>query len=178
MDIVEAEQKRFLSLLKIVQREGIWLLKTDTRLFKTNIDAAWVERLEENEDLAERLDAFVSRFGRMQDTLGDKLLPSLLRSLAEKPASVLDNLNRAEKLGLLPSAVDWLNVRNLRNKLIHEYMADAEEFALALTSAHISVQLLIDTYNAINTFASSRITAGDWPKLLPAHKAQHRNTAQ
>lgn len=169
IDIADTEQKRFLSLLEIVQREGIWLLKTDTRLFKTNLDAAWVKRLEDDEDLAERLDAFVSRFGRMQDTLGDKLLPSLLRSLAEKPGSALDNLNRAEKLGLLPSAVEWLDVRNLRNKLIHEYMADAEEFALALNSAHVFVQLLVAVYNAINIFASSRIAAADWPQLLPAH---------
>ena len=75
MDITKAERERFLSLLEIVRREGDLLLKTDARLFKVNLDAAWVERLENEEDLAERLDAFVSRFGRMQDTLGDKLIP-------------------------------------------------------------------------------------------------------
>ncbi len=111
MDIIESEQKRFLSLLEIVRREGELLLKTDARLFTANLDATWVERLENDEDLAERLDAFVSRFGRMQDTLGDKLIPSLLRSLAEKPDSTLDNLNRAEKLGLLTSVIEWLDVR-------------------------------------------------------------------
>ena len=30
-------------------------------------------------DLAERVDAFVARFGRLQDTAADKLLPELLR---------------------------------------------------------------------------------------------------
>lgn len=167
MDISEAEQKRFLSLLEIVRREGDLLLKTDARLFKVNLDAAWVERLEKEEDLAERLDAFVSRFGRMQDTLGDKLIPSLLRSLAEKPGSALDNLNRAEKLGLLTSVVEWLDVRNLRNKLVHEYMVDAEEFAMALNQAHVVVTLLVVTYNAINIFAHLRIPASAWPNLLP-----------
>lgn len=167
MDIIKTEQKRFLSLLEIVRREGDLLLKTDARLFKVNLDAAWVERLENDEDLAERLDAFVSRFGRMQDTLGDKLIPSLLRSLAEKPGSTLDNLNRAEKLGLLTSVVEWLDVRNLRNKLVHEYMADAEEFAIALNQAHVVVTLLIATYNAINLFAHSRISSHAWPNLLP-----------
>lgn len=167
MNIAGAEQKRFLSLLEIVRREGAWLLKTDSRLFKTNLDAAWVERLEDYEDLAERLDAFVSRFGRMQDTLGDKLLPSLLRSLAEKPGSALDNLNRAEKLGILTSVVEWLDVRNLRNKLIHEYMDNAEEFALALNSAHLAVQVLVSAYNALNLFVRSRISATAWPDLLP-----------
>ena len=167
MDIIKTEQKRFLSLLEIVRREGDLLLKTDARLFKVNIDAAWVERLENDEDLAERLDVFVSRFGCMQDTLGDKLVPSLLKSLAEKLGSALDNLNRAEKLGLLTSVVEWLDVRNLRNKLVHEYMVDTDEFAMALNQAHVVVTLLVATYNAINLFAHSRISVSEWPNLLP-----------
>ncbi|MDO8334765.1 MAG: hypothetical protein Q7T35_08875 [Nitrosomonas sp.] len=99
------EKKRFVSLLEIVRREGELLLKTDVRLFTSTIDANWVRQLEYDDDLSERLDAFVSRFGRMQDTLGDKLLPSLLRLLAEKLGSALDNLNKAEKLGLLVSVM-------------------------------------------------------------------------
>lgn len=169
LDITQTEQKRFLSLLEIVRCEGELLLKTDARLFKVNLDATWVGRLKDEEDLAERLDAFVSRFGRMQDTLGDKLIPSLLRSLAEKPGSALDNLNRAEKLGLLTSVIEWLDVRNLRNKLVHEYMVDAEEFAMALNQAHVKVTLLVATYNAINLFAHPRILAFVWPNVLPAH---------
>ena len=160
------EKKRFVSLLEIVRREGELLLKTDVRLFTSTIDANWVRQLEYDDDLSERLDAFVSRFGRMQDTLGDKLLPSLLRLLAEKPGSALDNLNKAEKLGLLASVIQWLDVRNLRNKLIHEYMQDAEEFALALNQAHVEVALLIATYNAINQFAQSRVESAAWPRIL------------
>jgi hypothetical protein len=166
MELIKTEQKRFLSLLETVRREGDLLLKTDARLFKVNLDAAWVERLENEDDLAERLDAFVSRFGRMQDTVGDKLIPSLLRSLAEKPGSALDNLNKMEKLGLLNSVVEWLDVRNLRNKLVHEYMDDAEEFAMALNQSHAAVVLLIAAYNAINVFAQSRVSAPAWPDLL------------
>ena len=167
MELLITEQKRFLSLLEIVRRKGDLLLKTDARLFNVNLDAAWVERLENEEDLAERLDAFISRFGRMQDTLGDKLIPSLLRSLAEKPGSALDNLNKMEKLGLLNSVVEWLDVRNLRNKLVHEYMDDVEEFAMALNQSHAAVALLLAAYNAINVFAQSRVSAPAWPDLLP-----------
>lgn len=170
MDMMQMEQQRFLSLLEIVQREGALLLKTDSRLFKTTLDAQWVELLAHEDELAERLEAFVSRFGRMQDTMGDKLLPSLLRALAEKPGSALDNLNRAEKLGLLISTVQWLDARNLRNKLIHEYMLDAQDFALALNRAHDAVQLLVDTYNAINSYARARIASPTWPALLPMEK--------
>ncbi len=155
-DITRAEQKRFLSLAEIIRREGDLLLKTDARLFKVNLDVACVGRLENEEKLAGRLDVFVSRFGRMQDTLGDKLIPSLLRFLVEKRGNSLDNLNRAEKFGLLTSVVEWLHVRNLRNKLVHEYMVDAEEFAMALNQAHVVVSSLVAAYNAINLFAHSR----------------------
>lgn len=166
-DTLKIESIRLLALLKIVRREGVLLLKTDTRLFKAELDAAWVERLESDDDLAERLDAFVSRFGRMQDTVGDKLIPALLRSMVETTGSALDNLNRAEKLGLLPSVEDWLSARNLRNKLVHEYMSDPEEFAAALNKAHWTVSLLVTAYNNINRYARSRIPAAEWPELLP-----------
>lgn len=166
-DTLKIESIRLLALLKIVRREGVLLLKTDTRLFKAELDAAWVERLESDDDLAERLDAFVSRFGRVQDTVGDKLIPALLRSMAETTGSALDNLNRAEKLGLLPSVEDWLSARNLRNKLVHEYMSDPEEFAVALNKAHWTVLLLVTAYNNINRYARSRIPAAEWPELLP-----------
>jgi len=111
------EKKRFVSLLEIVRREGELLLRTDVRLFTSTIDANWVRQLGYDDDLAERLDAFVSRFGRMQDALGDKLLPSLLRLLAEKTGSALDNLNKAEKLGLLASVMQWSELRFEKNTL-------------------------------------------------------------
>jgi hypothetical protein len=167
MTDADTERKRFLTLLDTVRREGEHLLRTDGRLFARPVDAAWVRQLETDDDLAERLDAFVSRFGRMQDTLGNKLLPAVLRLMAETPGSALDNLNRAEKLGWLPSVIDWLKARNLRNRLVDEYMADAEEFASALQRAHALVPLLLATYNEINRYAQSRLPAEPWPPLLP-----------
>lgn len=150
INATNTDLKIFISLLEIVRREGDLLRKTDARLFKEPLDSAWADRLLTDEDLAERLGAFVSRFGRMQDTIGDKLVPSLLRLLTEKPGSVLDNLNRAEKLGFLASVIEWLDVRNLRNKLVHEYVTDPMEFVMALNQSHTGVTLLVATYNGIN----------------------------
>lgn len=126
---------RLLFLLETVTKEGSHLLGTHARLFVETIDAAWVQQLDDRPEVAERLDAFVARFGRMQDTIGDKLIPELLRSLFETPGAALDNLNRMEKLGLLASVVDWVEARALRNRLVHEYMRGAAEFAAALNRA-------------------------------------------
>jgi hypothetical protein len=122
-------------LLRIGKKQSNHLQSTTQRLSCQRIDRPWVEALNKNPTLSEQLDAFVARFGRLQDTIAGKLIPELLRQTLETPGSTLDNLNRMEKLGLLDSVDDWLEARNLRNRLIHEYMQDPGEFAQALNRA-------------------------------------------
>jgi len=64
-----------------------------------------VALLETDVELAERVEAFVGRFGRLQDNLGDKLLPLLLLALGEKATSAIDNFDLAERLGFLKSLI-------------------------------------------------------------------------
>ena len=119
------------------RREGARHLATTTeRLFTVPFTPQRVADLEHEPDLAERVDAFVSRFGRLQDTLGDKLLPVLLSALGEKTAAVIDNLDRAERLGLIPSAEQWMEMRKLRNQMVHDYVEDPLVLADALETAH------------------------------------------
>jgi hypothetical protein len=150
--------ERLAFLLETVEREKHHLQITTDRLFSQEINASWVERLDENVALSEQLDAFVARFGRLQDTLADKLIPELIRQLAETPKSSLDNLNRMEKLGLLSSVDDWLEARNLRNRLIHECLRDAVEFAQALTRGSELVPLLTTTQQTIDRYAKEHWT--------------------
>lgn len=142
-------------LLETVEREKRHLLLTTRRLFSEKINADWVRSLEDHPDLAERLDAFVARFARLQDTVGDKLIPELMQHMLETPGSVIDNLNRMEKLGLLASVDDWIEARNLRNRLVHEYMRDPAEFADALKRAGDLVQLLINTSDALKQYSDA-----------------------
>lgn len=142
-------------LLQTSERLKRHLELTARRLFSGPVDKAWVERLDQDVDLAERLDAFVARFGRLQDTIADKLIPEVMRLSLETPGSAIDNLNRMEQLGLISSASDWLDARNLRNKLIHEYMRDPEMFAAALNRARELVPLLTSSFDAINEYAYS-----------------------
>jgi len=164
------DQDRLRFLLETTEREGRHLLGTAGRLFRENVDAAWVARLDGDPETAERVDAFGARFARMQDTIGDKLVPELLRRMAETPGAALDNLNRMEKLGLLDSVVAWVEARNLRNRLIHEYMRDAQDFADALNRAHELVPLLVQTYNNLSAYARARFgqAAEDWPGTVEA----------
>lgn len=162
------EIERFRWLLDTVRREAEHLLGTTHRLFRDDIDAAWVDALAGSPELAERVDAFGARFGRLQDSIGHKLIPELRRLLLEPPAAVLDNLNRMEKLGLLAAVDDWVEARNLRNRLVHEYVRDSGEFAAALNRARELVPLLTATYNRINRYGRERFAGqgDDWPPLV------------
>ncbi|MGA8147210.1 MAG: hypothetical protein WB870_06475 [Gallionellaceae bacterium] len=61
-------------LLRVTAKEARYLERTADRLRALNIDLSWVESLENSDEHSEMLDAFVSRYGRLQDTLGDKLV--------------------------------------------------------------------------------------------------------
>lgn len=132
-------------LVRVVRKECRHLATTDARLFKGLFTSEQVAQLEADPDLAERVEAFVGRFGRLQDTVGDKLLPQFLAALGEKISSVLDNLDRAERLGLLKSADEWMTMRALRNQMIHEYVEDPVLLANALQTGHSFVPELIAT---------------------------------
>jgi hypothetical protein len=134
--------ERLVHLLETVALEAEHLAQTDQRLFAHAFDAGRAQALRHNIEESERTDAFVARFGRLQDTLGDKLLPELLACLGETLGPVIDNLDRAEKLGLMDSADQWLAIRKLRNRMVHEYVRDMQALANALNEAHAAVPVL------------------------------------
>ena len=156
---------RFLSTLAIVAREAKHLEWSRARLFGQPIDATWVESLAVNPELAERLEAFISRYGRLQDTLADKLLPRWLLALAEQPGSQIEVLNRAERLGVIDNVASWLEARQLRNRLVHDYMTDGTSFAEDLNLAEAYSRTLCQTYQQLRRDAVKRLQI---PKeLLP-----------
>jgi hypothetical protein len=144
-----SESDRIDFLLHIVQRECHHLLITDARLFAQPFDAARAQALADNVEDGEQTDAFVTRFGRLQDTLGDKLLPAYLRALSEPVGAAIDNLDRAERLGLLRSVDQWVSSRKLRNRMVHDYVQDPEVLASALNEAHTLVPLLTGLATAL-----------------------------
>lgn len=113
-------------LQRVVIKERAYLIYTAEKLTQIDPQFRWLDALDQNAELTEKLDAFVSRFCRLQDTLGDKLLPVYLGMQLEPIGTVLDNLNRAEKLGLIPCVADWIEARSLRNSLVHEYIEDID----------------------------------------------------
>ncbi|WP_291991142.1 hypothetical protein [Candidatus Accumulibacter sp. ACC007] len=134
LDPILAERLRF--LVRVVRKECRHLQATDQRLFAVPFTPRRAAQLDADADLAERVEAFASRYGRLQGTPGDKLLPLTLLALGEKPAAGIDNLDRAERLGLLDSADEWMAMRKIRKQMVHEYIEDMTVLASALRPAH------------------------------------------
>ena len=142
-------------LVKVTEKEARYLTRTANRLNELNINLSWVESLDNNDLHSEMLDAFVSRYGRLQDTLGDKLLPAMLRGSLEKTGSQLDNLLRAEKLGWIESTQIWIEMRELRNRLVHEYIESPSNLLSALQQALKCVTILTETQDRMANYVKT-----------------------
>jgi hypothetical protein len=139
--------------LELARKEATHLRYTHRTLFAQPIDADWVKQLNARDDLAEKVDAFVSRFGRLQDHLGEKLIPRFAALLGESPKSMLDVLAFAEKMQWIENAEIFIGARKLCNLLVHEYMSDAELFLQALLTAREAAEMLFDAVTAIEAEA-------------------------
>ena len=115
------------------------------QLFGKASAASWMVPLDDMPDLAESIDAFCTRFGWLQDTLGDKLLPKALAAQQERTGGFLDNLQAAERSGLVTSSIDFVAARKLRNRLVQDYSENIEALAVLLDEAHHLVPFLAQT---------------------------------
>ncbi len=79
------------------------------------------------------LNQLAYRFIKLQDTLGERVLPGLLvlkgEPLAES-ATFAEKLQCLDRLGAIASAENWRVLRELRNQIAHEY-SDAPDIQAA-----------------------------------------------
>jgi len=104
------------------------------------------------------LDQFAYRYTRLQDDMGARLAPAVLNALGEDvaPMSALDRFARLEQLGWLPSADEWLQLRQVRNQFAHDYPdTAAERFERLQAAIQAAGQLL-----AVMQRFQTRIAAG------------------
>lgn len=92
------------------------------------------------------LDQLAYRFAKLQDSLGEKMLPLLLL-VAEEPlaptTTFAEKLQRLERLGYIPSAEQWRVLREVRNQIAHEYPEHPEIKAAVLNRLLQSVGELL-----------------------------------
>lgn len=92
--------------------------------------------LESDRGCVRLMDQLLFRFIKLQDSVGERLIPATLAVLGEpyEDKPMRDRLNRQERLGYL-NADDWLAWREVRNRLAHEYPDKPELRFAALLAA-------------------------------------------
>lgn len=163
MNLPLSNHQKLVTSFEIAEKEARHLHYSWNQLFKyRNIDLEWVEHVEDNPDEGVVLEAFVSRFSRLQDHIAGRLIPIWLESLAEQPSSQIENLNKAEKLGVVESAESWLTARQIRNYLVHEYLQDPKSMLEALQLTREASLSFFAVYNALREY-----TVRALPDLAP-----------
>jgi hypothetical protein len=72
----------------------------------------------------ESFEALTSRFARLSDIIIQKLFRVFDTLNLDTPGTVRDRINRAEKIGAISSADEFIEIRILRNEIAHEYKSD------------------------------------------------------
>lgn len=153
--IMSNDSVRFLQLMQLIEKETRHLEQIIHRFFEGQemITLEWLQDKLDTTLGVDQLESFSAKFARLQDTLGDKVLLLFLKLSAEPIGTAIENLNRAEKLGLIASTQDWLGARQLRNFLVHDYIEDLNVLLESLEQARAMSLVLINTAYVIKHYA-------------------------
>lgn len=99
------------------------------------------------------IDQLNFRFSKLQDSMGSSIFKSLLILSKEdvKMMTFLDILNRLEELGVLKKDM-WLNLREVRNEIAHEYSFNQEEVVDNINMIYNKSDNLLEIYENVKNF--------------------------
>ncbi len=104
------------------------------------------------------IDQMIFRFSKLQDTMGEKLFPTLLEIFGEevKSKSFIDRLNRIEELGIVDKN-EWMRLRRDRNEIAHEYSFNKDEVVLGINSIYQAQNRLLAIYAAFYQYCCEKL---------------------
>lgn len=96
------------------------------------------------EDFAS-FDQFIYRYTKLQDKIGQSFIKNMaiLFEGEDERRTFIDNINVLEKHQIL-NAVDWDNIRKLRNRLAHEYSDESSEQVELFNELTCAYKTLLD----------------------------------
>ena len=105
------------------------------------------------------IDQLIFRFSKLQDSMGGRLFPAILDALGEeiKERPFIDRLARLEELTVIPSADDWMMLRETRNVVTHEYPFITDEVIDGLNLLGNHYQLIRQIWQQVQSYIQSRL---------------------
>jgi hypothetical protein len=89
----------------------------------------------------ESCEALTSRFARLCDLLVQRVFRTLDQIELNDEGTMLDRLARAEKRGVIASAEEWRELRELRNEIAHDYLIESSDRVLVEAQQRSAVLL-------------------------------------
>lgn len=102
----------------------------------------------------ESCEALTSRFARLSDFLFQKAFRTVDRMELVEEGTAIDRLNRMEKRGVIRSATEWRELRELRNEIVHEYVIDKSDHVLI--DAHAATPALLESARAFEKYVAEK----------------------
>jgi len=144
-------------------KENIEIAKLHLERIKRAKEEIIIRNLLENLDIddfesVKVIDTFIFRFTKLQDYLCRKLFRRFLDVIGElfENMSFIDILDKLERLGIIESTEEWLEIRKLRNKLTHDYPQELEEIKEEIKIAMSKVNILERAIMNIEKYLSER----------------------
>jgi len=148
--------------LSIIQ-ENLEIAKLNLERLKRAREEIKIKNLLESLDIEDFesvkvIDTFIFRFIKLQDYLCRKLFRRFLDVIGElfENMSFIDILDKLERLGIIESTEEWLEIRRLRNKLTHDYPQELEEIKEEIKIAIDKVNILERAIINIEKYLSKR----------------------
>jgi len=113
--------------LKILMAENIKLLMKASEQLVISLERCKLIDLNKNPltiEEQEKLEALTGRFARLSDLILQKSLRLIEQIQLEDMGSILDRIYKAEKKGLIDNAEEFIEIRQLRNSIAHDYDMD------------------------------------------------------
>ena len=105
--------------------------------------------LPELEDL-EKFESLTARFARFNDILLQKIFRLIDTIDLDHAGTVRDRINRAEKKGLIVDAQEFIEIRELRNSIAHEYQPEA--LSQIFPQVLVYTPVLLDIANRVRKY--------------------------
>jgi predicted nucleotidyltransferase len=102
----------------------------------------------------ETIDQYLFRFAKLQDTMGGRLFKIIVSEYVDniEELTLVDILNKLEKINILDDANIWKKLRSIRNNISHQYDDEPQEMAEALNDMFAYKDELLDIFNKIDNF--------------------------
>ena len=107
-----------------------------------------------SDDEVAHIDQYLFRFAKLQDAIGKRFFKAILLSVEEDldDMSFIDLLNRLEKLNILESTQQWLELRKIRNVLSHTYEDEPEQMSIVINDVFDKKQMIEKIYQKLVSY--------------------------